>query len=151
MHQKRLRKLKLSELTMNIWTDCGLFLLYIYIHEQFSLACLIPTPMFSLFSWFSIAALAPRVLRAWNLMTTPVRNGRRFFVLSRKKCYFVEKWYAFLLITFSETFSNFKSNRLINATVCETPMLKKYFNSWKRYFLVWQFRENQIFIISALF
>ena len=36
-------------------------------------------------------------------------------------------------------------------TLCETPMLKKYLSSWKRYFLVWQFIENQVFIISALF
>ena len=30
-------------------------------------------------------------------------------------------------------------------------MLKTYFNSWKKYFLVWHFIENQVFIISALF
>ena len=37
---------------MNNWIDYGLFWLYIYIHERFSLAYLIPIPMFSLFSWF---------------------------------------------------------------------------------------------------
>ena len=55
------------------------------------------------------------------------------------------------LINFLETFSNFKSNRLNNATVYETPMLKKYLNSRKSYFLVRQFIENQVFKISALF
>ena len=38
---------------------------------------------------------------------------------------------------FWKRFSIFKSNRLNNATVCETPMSKKYLNSWKIYFLVW--------------
>ena len=37
---------------MNNWIDYGLFWLYIYIHERFSLAYLMPIPMFSLFSWF---------------------------------------------------------------------------------------------------
>ena len=37
---------------MNNWIDYGLFWLYIYIHEQFSLAYLMPISMFSLFSWF---------------------------------------------------------------------------------------------------
>ena len=37
---------------MSIWNDYGLFWFNIYIHERFSLAYLIPTPMFSLFSWF---------------------------------------------------------------------------------------------------
>ena len=37
---------------MNNWIDYGLFWLYIYIHERFSLAYLMPVPMFSLFSWF---------------------------------------------------------------------------------------------------
>ena len=30
-------------------------------------------------------------------------------------------------------------------------MPKKYFNSWKKHFLVWHFIENQVFTISALF
>ena len=30
---------------------------------------------------------------------------------------------------FRKRFSNLRSNRLHNATVCETPMLEKYFNS----------------------
>ena len=38
-----------------------------------------------------------------------------------------------------------KSNRLNNATVRETPMLKKYLNCWKNYFLVWQFIDSSKF------
>ena len=37
---------------MNNGINYGLFWLYIYIHEQFSLPFLIPVLMFSLFSWF---------------------------------------------------------------------------------------------------
>ena len=37
---------------MNNLIDYGLFWLYIYIHERFSLAYLMPIPMLSLFSWF---------------------------------------------------------------------------------------------------
>ena len=54
---------------------------------------------------FSVAAPGPRVRRAWNLMGTSVRNGRRFFLSFGKKNYFIEKLYVFLLITFFlETF-----------------------------------------------
>ena len=60
---------------------------------------------------FSTATPAPRVRRAWNLMGTSVRNGRRFFLLFGKKNYFIEKLYIFLLITF---FGNvFQSSRII--------------------------------------
>ena len=45
---------------------------------------------------------------------------------------------------FSEMFFEFRSDRL-NATVCKTLMLKKYFISWKKYFLVWHFIESQLF------
>ena len=140
-------------MTRNSWIDYGLCWLYFDIHERFNLAYLIPLIMSShCFHDFSIAAPAPRVRRTWNLMGTSVRNGQKFLLLFWKKSYFIEKLYVFLLITFLETFfSNFKSNRPNNATVCETRMLKKYLNSWKKYFLVWQFIGNQISIISALF
>ena len=39
-------------MTINNWIDYGLFWLYIYTHERFNLAYLMPIPMFSLFSWF---------------------------------------------------------------------------------------------------
>ena len=35
-----------------------------------------------------------------------------------------------------DVLSNFWSFRLSNTTVCKTPVLKKCFNSWKKYFLV---------------
>ena len=48
-------------------------------------------------------------------------------------------------MTFSETLFKPQEYRLINATVRETPMLKKYLNYWNRPFLVRQFIENQVF------
>ena len=58
---------------MNNWTDYGLFWLYIYIHEQFSLVYLMPVPMISLFSWFLYCKTCSRVRRVWKLMGTSVR------------------------------------------------------------------------------
>ena len=84
-----------------------------------------------------LAAPALRVRRAWNLMGTSVRDGLRFFLLFGKKYYFIEK----LTFLIDNLFRN----------VFQTPMLRKYFNSWKEYFLAWHFIENQVFIISALF
>ena len=49
-----------------------------------------------------------------------------------------------------DVLSNFWSFRLINTTVCKTPVLKKCFNSWKKYFLVWYFIGNQVFINFVL-
>ena len=101
------------------------------------------------FFFLFLAVHVSRLRRAWNLMGTLVRNGLRFFPLLGKKTILYRS--QVFLINFLETFSNFRSNRLNNATVCETPMLKKYFNSWKKYFLASNFIENQISIISALF
>ena len=101
------------------------------------------------FFFLFLAAHVSRLRRAWNLMGTLVRNGLRFFPLLGKKTILYRS--QVFLINFLETFSNFRSNRLNNATVCETPMLKKYFNSWKKYFLASNFIENQVSIISALF
>ena len=67
-----------------------------------------------------------------------------------KKYYFIHNVFLFLQ-PFRKCFSNFRSNSRNNATVCESPMLKKYFNSRKKYFLVWHFIENQVFKISTLF
>ena len=101
------------------------------------------------FSWFDanaltgfmisafLAARAPRVRRARNLMGKSVRNGLTFFLLFRKKYYFIQKL-SFLI---NNLFGN----------VFQTPLLKKYFNSWKKYFLVWHFIENQVFIVTVLF
>ena len=45
---------------MKNWIDYGLFWLYIYIHERFSLVYLMPVPMFSLFSWFLYCSACSR-------------------------------------------------------------------------------------------
>ena len=118
---------------MNSWLWISL-IVYI-IHGRFSQfdANILTGFMISLF----LAAPALRVRRAWNLMGTSVRDGLRFFLLFGKKYYFIEK----LTFLIDNLFRN----------VFQTPMLRKYFNSWKEYFLAWHFIENQVFIISALF
>ena len=151
MHQKRRQKLKLSELTMNIWIDCGLFWLYIYIHERFSLAYLIHIPMFSLSSWFFYCSTYSKSTNSIKTNGNTSTKWAKVLSFVWEKYYFIEKLYIFFLMTFSETLFKPQEYRLINATVRETPMLKKYLNYWNRPFLVWQFIENQVFTISALF
>ena len=82
---------------MNNWIDYGLFWLYKNIHERYSLAYLMPIPVFSLFSWFLYCNTPPSVRKAWNLTGTSLRNGRRFFILFIKNYYFIEKLHVFLL------------------------------------------------------
>ena len=109
--------------------------------------------IFSLVSWFVLFLAAPalRVRKAWNLMGTSVRNGQQFFILFGRKYYFILKLkFSYYNNIFGKV-SHFKSNRPNNATVCETPMLKKYFNSWRKYFLFRHFIENQVLTISTLF
>ena len=128
-----------------------MFWLYIYIHEQFSLfdsnTNFLTGFMISLF----LAATAQRVRRAWDLMILSAQNGLRFFLLFGKKYFFIQNLSFLINNVFWKRFSSFKSYRLNNAVVCETPMLKKYLNYWKKWFLDWQFIENQAFIISPLF
>ena len=85
-----------AEVDLNwLWTtDYGLFWLYIYIHEQFSLfdtnTYALTVFMISLF----LAAPAPRVQRTWNLIETSVRNGLMFFILFGKKLFYTEVQFA---------------------------------------------------------
>ena len=132
-----------------IWrTDYGLFWFHIYIHEWF---ILFDTSAFAGFMiYLFLAVPTPRVSSEWHLMGTSVRSGLRFFPLfGKNKAKFYTKL-SFLINDLSEKwFSNFRSNRL--SMQCETPMVKKYFNSWKKYSLVCHFLENQVFINSALY
>ena len=137
MYPRRWQKLKLiwidyEQLIMDYF-DC----IFIYISTD-HLAYLIP--MFSLVSWFLYFLqdlLQEHVQGTWNLMGTSVRNGLRFFLLFRKKYYFIEKL-SFLLDKF---FGN----------AFQTTMLKKYFNSWKKNFLVFHFIENKVFLVISMF
>ena len=140
-----------AEVNLNwLWTiDYGLFPLYI--HGQFSPfdTNALTGFMISLF----LAAPAPRVRRAWNLMRASVPDWLRFFLLFAKNYYFKQKL-SFLINTLFGNVFRIQEWRL-NATVCKTLMLKKYFNSWKKYFLVWHFIKNQVFrnfcLISMFF
>ena len=76
--------------------------------------------MISLF----LVAPAPRVRRASDLMGISVRNGLKFSLLYGKKYFLIQKSSFRINNLFKGVFSNFKSYRLNNTTVCETPMLK---------------------------
>ena len=86
------RKLANAEVDVNwLWTiDYGLFWLYFYIHEQFILFYINTNVLW--FHHFPIAALPPRVRRAWNLMGRSVWNELRFLLLFGKKYCFTEKF-----------------------------------------------------------
>ena len=113
-----------------LWTVLKLYIIHrrCYIFDTNILTSF----MISLF----LVTPAPRVRRTRSLMETSVRNRLRFFLLFEKS-YFIQKL-SFLI---NNLFGN----------IFQTPVLKKYLNSWKKYFLVWHFIENQIFIVSALF
>ena len=135
-----------------LWTiDYGLFWLYIYIYGRYSLYDTNINVLTNLTISLFLAASASTVRRARNLIGTSVRNGLRLFLLFGKKHCFIQKLSFLVNNLFGKKFSNFKTNSLNDAAICKTPMLKKYLNSWKKHLLVWQFRENQSFIIFALF
>ena len=142
MHQIRWRKLKLIWIDyVNIWMDYGLFSLYIYIHERFSLAYLIPILMFSLLSRFfycSTCSISTKNMKPNGNISTEWAKVLSFVW---EEILFYREVICFLInnLPFRKLFSNFKGNRLnsATATVYETTMPKKYFNSWKRCSLVW--------------
>ena len=117
---------------MNNWLWTVLKLYIIHRRNYIFDTNILTSFMISLF----LVTPAPRVRRTRSLMGTSVRNGLRFFLLIGKS-YFIQKL-SFLI---NNLFGN----------IFQTSVLKKYLNSWKKYFLVWHFIENQIFIVSALF
>ena len=139
MHRKRWRKLKLSELTMNTWIDYGLIWLYIYIHKWFSLACLIPIPVFSLFSWFFYGSTCSKGTKSMKPNGNIITEWVEVYSLVWEKALFYREVICFLI------------NNLFGNVFQKTPTLKRYLSSWKRHFLVWKFKENEVFIIPAYF
>ena len=145
MHPKSWRKLKLiwidyEQLIMDCF-DCMFYgIIYCEFKGQFSLYGTNVLNSFMIFLF--LAARPPRVRGAWNLLGTSVRNGLRFFLFLERKYYFIQKL-SFLI---NHRFGNvFQFSWVIcskNTTVWETPRLKKYFSSWKKYFIVWHFMGN---------
>ena len=127
-----------------------MFWLYIYICEQFSLFDTNTNVLTGLMISLFLAAPAPRVWRAWDLMGTSVRNGLRFFLLFGKKYFFIQKSSFLISNLFGNVFQTLRVTGLITLLYAKLRS-KKYLNSWKNCFLVWQFIENQVFITSALF
>ena len=85
-------------------------------------AYLIPIPMFSLVSWYLHWAPAPRVRRAWKLMGNISMEWAKVPSFVWEKVLFYRE--VKLLITFSGTFSSFKSYMLNNAAARENLILK---------------------------
>ena len=102
---------------MNNWTDYGLFWLYIYIQERFSLAYLMPIPMFSLFSWFLYYNSCSKSTKSMKPNGNISTEWAKVLSIVYEKLLFIEKLYGFSLITFGNVFQTFKSNSLNNATV----------------------------------
>ena len=143
MHPRRWHNLKLiwiaaSELTITI--DYGLFWLYIYIYRGFFLFHI------SFLTGFMICSISWgtcfKGTKSMSLMGTSVRNGKKLFILFGKKYYFIR--------TLKFSYYNNLFRRVNNGTVFETPMLKNYFHSWRKYFQARRFIENQVFTISVL-
>ena len=120
---------------MNNWIDYGLFWLYIYIHERFSLAYLIPIPMFSLFSWFLYCSTCSKSTK--SMKPNGNISTEWAVVLSfvwEKELFHREVIYFLINNLFWKRFSILKSNRLNNATACEIPMPKKVFKLLEKVF-----------------
>ena len=73
---------------------------------------------------------------------------KKFFLSFGKKYYFIKK----LSFLTKNPFGNvFQTSGVIGLITVLYQKLEMYFNSWKKYFLVWDFVESQVFIISTLF
>ena len=103
--------------------------------------------MISLF----LAIPAARARRARNLMGKSIQNGLTFFLLFGKKYYFIQMFRFLINNLFRNIFQTLGVIGVITLLHVRNSDPKKYFNSWKKYFLFWNFIENQVFIISALF
>ena len=139
---------------MNNWIDYGLFWLYIYIHGRFCLVYLIPIPMLSLFSWFLYCNTCSKSTKSMKPNGNISTEWPKVLSFVWENVLFCREVICFLINNlFGNVFQIARVTGLIMllSDCMWTPMLKEYLNSWKRYFLVWQFVENQVFIISALF
>ena len=113
--------------------DYGLFWLHIYIHEWFNLAYLISIQMFSLYSWFFYCSFFYKSTKSMKPNGNTSLEWAKFLSLVWEKELFYREVICFLI------------NFLLGNLFQKSPMLKRYFwylNSWKKYFLVWQFIEN---------
>ena len=122
---------------MNNWNDYGLFWLYIYIHEQFSLVYLLPIPMISLLSWFLYCNTCSRVRRAWNLMGTSVRPFAKVLSFVWEKLLFHREVTCFLI---NNLFGKvFQTSRVIGLITLLSKFMwnsnvKKVFKLWEKVF-----------------
>ena len=120
------KKVAKAEVNLNwLWTIDSFD--YIFIPSD-DLAYLIP--IFSLFYtnaftgsmvFLYLVAPASRVLRAWNLMGTWVRNGLWFFLLFWKNYYFIQKLSFLISIIFENVFQTSGVMGLITLLYAKLP------------------------------
>ena len=106
--------------------------------------------IFSLVSRFVLFLATPalRVQRTSNLIRT-LRNGQQFFTLFGRKYYFIQK---LKFSYYNNIFRKVIAKGVIGLITLLSGKLRcQNFNSWRKYFPLWHFIENQVFTISALF
>ena len=110
---------------MNNWIDYGLFWLYIYIHERFSLAYLTPIPMSSLFSWFLYCSTCSKGTKSMKPNGNISTEWAKVLSFVWEKELFHREVICFLINNlFWKRFSKFKSNKLNNAAVWNLKLLR---------------------------
>ena len=82
--------------------------MYSYIREEFSKSDTNTNVLTGLMISLYLAASAPKVQRAWNLMGKSVWNRPTFFLLLGKKYFFIENSSFLINNFFGNVFSNFE-------------------------------------------
>ena len=131
---------------MNYWSNYELFWLHIYIYERFSLAYLMPIPLFSLFSWFlycNTCSNSTKIMKPRNIST----EWAKVLPFAWEKLLWYREIMCFLIDNlFENIFQASRATGLITLlyNCMWNSHAEKYLISWKRYFLVCWF-------ISTLF
>ena len=113
---------------MNNWIDYELFLLYIYIHERFSRAYVIPVPMFPLFSWFLYCSTCSKSTRSMKPNGNISTECAKVLSFVWEKELFHREVICFLI---NNLFRNvFQTSRVIGLTMLlYVKLLEKVFSS----------------------
>ena len=120
-------------MTTNNWIDYGLFWLYIYIHERFSLAYLIPIPMFSLFSWFLYCSTCSKSTKSMKPNGNISTEWAKVLSFVWEKVLFYREVICFLI---NNLFGNaFQTSRVIDLiTLLSDSDVKKVFKLLEKVF-----------------
>ena len=114
----------------------GIF--YCRLYGRFSLydTNLLTLFMISISMALFLAVPAPRVRRARKLMRKSIRNGLRSFLLLGKKSYFIQMLRFLINNLLRNIFQTSGVIGLITLLYVRNSDAKKYFNHWKKFYLV---------------